>query len=89
MAENKAPETANGQTKKRDPHAVQARVLSAMRGQAVRLHLMTSEVVAGQLLANDVYTLALRIDGQDKPVLIFKHAVAWIDWVAEDESVSG
>ena len=89
MAENKAPEAttvaqANGQKTKRDPHAVQTRILGAMRGQAVRVHLFTGETVYGELLAHDTYALGLRVDGQDKPVLIFKHGVVMIDWAPDD-----
>ena len=84
MAESKAPET-NGQKPKRDPHAVQSRILGAMLRHTVRVHLLTGEVVTGEVvtgeaLAFDTYALGLRVDGQDKPVLIFKHGVVMIDW---------
>jgi len=85
VAENKAPEAttvaqANGQKPKRDPHAVQSRILGAMLRHTVRVHLFTGEVVTGEALAFDTYALGLRVDGQDKPVLIFKHGVVMIDW---------
>jgi len=39
MTESKAAEATNGQKPRRDPNAVQSRLLGAMRGHEVRIHL--------------------------------------------------
>jgi len=87
MTESKAAVATNGQKPRRDPNAVQSRLLGAMRGHEVRIHLLTGETLVGRLLANDTYVLAVSLDGQDKPALVWKHGVGVIDWV-DDETPS-
>ena len=52
--------------------------LKRMRGRAVSLRLGSGEVIAGELVGDDSYTLELRIPGHAETALIYKHGVEYI-----------
>ena len=52
--------------------------LKRMRGRAVSLRLGSGEVIAGELVGDDNYTLELRIPGHAATALVYKHGVEYV-----------
>ena len=52
--------------------------LKRMRGRAVSLRLGSGEVIAGELVGDDSYTLELRIPGHAATALVYKHSVEYV-----------
>jgi sRNA-binding regulator protein Hfq len=58
--------------------AVQNGWLKRLRGQTVSIRLGSGEVIGGVLVADDSYTLELRIPGRAETALVFKHSVEYL-----------
>ena len=52
--------------------------LRQARGSQVSVRLIDGKVLGGMLLDADQYCLALTVAGKAEPVLIFKHAIAFL-----------
>src|SRR5829696_7349834 len=52
--------------------------LKRRRGQPVSIRLGSGEVIAGVLVADDTYTVELRIPGHSETALVFKHGIAYL-----------
>ncbi len=52
--------------------------LRRAQGEAVRVRLLGGKVLAGELVDADVYTLLVRLASGETPVLVYKHAVAYV-----------
>ncbi len=52
--------------------------LKRMRGRAVSIRLGSGEVIAGELVGDDSYTLELRIPGHAETALVYKHGIEYI-----------
>lgn len=58
------------------------------RGKRVCVHFANGSALTGLLRGWDSYTVAVALPGDDEPVLIQKHAVAWFTRVADPDAPS-
>ncbi len=56
------------------------------RGTAIRVRFTDGTALVGTLLAWDTYTIVVAVSGEAEPLLVQKHAVAF---VARDEGEAG
>ena len=79
------PQTADGHAAAPGAVAVKAPYvgvqngwLKRRRGHPVSIRLGSGEVIAGVLVADDSYTVELRIPGRVETALVFKHGIEYL-----------
>ena len=66
------------------PPSLQTAWFARHRGRTIRVHFADGSELTGVLRSWDTYTVAVALPGEDEPVLVQKHAVAWFAHVADD-----
>ena len=67
------------------PPSLQTTWFARNRGRTVRVRFTDGSELTGALRGWDTYTVAVALPGEDEPVLVQKHAVAWFARVADPD----
>ena len=66
-----APEKFSGYT-------IQRKWLDRARGKTVQVRFLDGKGVKGELVGHDNYCLSVKLEAAPEPVLVFKHAIAYL-----------
>ena len=70
------------------PPSLQTTWFVRHRGRTIRVRFADGSELTGVLCGWDTYTVAVALPGEDEPVLVQKHAVAWFARVADPDPPS-
>jgi sRNA-binding regulator protein Hfq len=70
-------------------HAIQRGWLDRAKGKVVQVRFLDGKGVKGELVGHDNYCLSVKLEAAPEPVLIFKHAIAYLARVRVGDSSDG
>ena len=59
-------------------YVVQRRWLDRAKGKTIQVRFLDGKGVKGELIGHDNYCLSVKLEAAPEPMLIFKHAIAYL-----------
>ena len=73
-----APAQDGSAAEKFQGYVIQRRWLDRAKGKTVQVRFLDGKGVKGELIGHDNYCLSVKLEAAPEPVLVFKHAIAYV-----------
>ena len=78
-AELQAPPAQDGPAaEKFQGYVIQRRWLDRAKGKTVQVRFLDGKGIKGELVGHDNYCLSVKLEAASEPILVFKHAIAYL-----------